>query len=375
MEPVAPHEKEALWPLRYGKALMTIVGTGVIPGSTNTNIIQQTDIFFSIKKLIGQWQVKVNKFFNDVFSSSIGRDWWVIFCRYFTNRYGVLTTTTSWAAYEYVSDVKNKFSNIYAYIQAYNGYQEATGPWAKTQTGTNNMVVIAHRGSHQDVTENSLEAFLLAKKNGANGIEFDVSQTRDRQNIVMHGPSLYSTTCGKNVLVGTHDLSWITGHCTLNNGEPIRTLEEMLNGVKWLFDYYFIEIKANTPNVEQQTLDAIETVKKLGMEDKVIFTSYDKTATYLLWSYKNIHAGRDTYNIGEIKTFPYFTHEYYLLDKTIVWTDTPQQIADMGKKLVVYVVNTRDELEKLFHQGVHIIMTDDVITMKEYADKLVLDQR
>jgi glycerophosphoryl diester phosphodiesterase len=46
----------------------------------------------------------------------------------------------------------------------------------------------------------------------------------------------------------------------------------------------------------------------------------------------------------------------------------------MGKKLVVYTVNTRDDLEKLYHQWVYIIMTDDVITMKEYTDKLVLEQ-
>ena len=33
---------------------------------------------------------------------------------------------------------------------------------------------------------------------------------------------------------------------------------------------------------EQQTIDAIETVKKMGMQDRVVFTSYDKTATYVL---------------------------------------------------------------------------------------------
>jgi len=110
------------------------------------------------------------------------------------------------------------------------------------------------------------------------------------------------------------------------------------------------------------------------MENKVIFTSYDKTATYIFGSSKNIHAGRDTYDANDIKTIPYFTHEYYLLNKDIVGPDIPQQIADMGKKLVVYVVNTRDDLEKLYHKGVHIIMTDDVIAMKEDLDKMVLDQ-
>jgi len=48
------------------------------------------------------------------------------------------------------------------------------------------MIIIAHRGSYQDTTENSLIAFQKAQKDGANGIEFDVTQTKDGKNIVMH---------------------------------------------------------------------------------------------------------------------------------------------------------------------------------------------
>lgn len=153
------------------------------------------------------------------------------------------------------------------------------------------------------------------------------------------------------------------------------TLEEMLSKVKWLFQYYFLEIKANTDNVQQQTLDAIATVKKLWMEKNVIFTSYDKTSTYLFGAAKNIHAGRDTYTTGDISSLWSFTHEYYLLDKWLVDANIVTQVANIKKKLVVYVVNTRDELEKLYNQGVNFIMTDNVVKMKEYADKLVLNQK
>jgi len=82
------------------------------------------------------------------------------------------------------------------------------------------------------VTENSLAGFLLAQKNGADGIEFDVSQTKDGQNIVMHGPSTYPTICGNYTMIATHDLAWLQEHCPLTNGEKIMTLEEMLTQVK-----------------------------------------------------------------------------------------------------------------------------------------------
>ncbi|MCX6822470.1 MAG: sulfatase-like hydrolase/transferase [candidate division SR1 bacterium] len=380
MEPLESGEKAALGPLWYGRAVATVIGVGIKPGSVNDKIIQHTDFFYSLKKLIGDKTVTVSKFFNDVFSPRKGRDWGVIFCRYFTNRYGVLTANNSGVGLEYISDVKSTFPNIYSYVQAYSNYQTfsnsvTTGTKIISNATTGNMIIIAHRGSPDLVTENTLEGFLLAKKNDANGIEFDVSQTKDGQNIVMHGPSLYSTTCGPKVLIGTHDLAWLQKHCTLNNGEPIMTLEEMLSKVKGLFDYYFVEIKANTPNVEQQTLDAIATVKKLNMQDHVVFTSYDKTATYLFGSAKGIHAARDTYTSGAITTIPSFTHEYYLIDQNLMSPDIPAKIYGMGKKLVVYVVNTRDDLEKLYHEGVKIIMTDNVLSMKEYADKLILDQK
>jgi len=123
----------------------------------------------------------------------------------------------------------------------------------------------------------------LAKKNGAHGIELDVSQTKDKQNIVIHGDRMRATVCGKDYIVGNHTREELKTKCPLKNGEPLSTLEEALKAIDGLFEYYFVEIKVyNTKNAEQQTIDAIATVQKLGMQDRVIFTSYDKTANYIL---------------------------------------------------------------------------------------------
>lgn len=377
MEPLTEKEKEALGPLRYARALATVVGTGILPGTNNPNLIQHTDFFYSLKNLVGKWKVTVSTLYNDVFGHQQGRDRWVVFCRYFANRYGIVSKTTSWEAFPYITDLKSAYPSIYSYIQAYSDYQQTTPSHltGKQHTGYSNMAIIGHRGSPLAVTENSLAGFLLAKKHDAEGIELDVTRTKDGQNIVMHGPSTYNTSCGKNILIWTHDLAWLQERCPLTNGEKIMTLEEMLSQIKGLFTYVFVEIKANTKDVEQQTLDAIATVKKLWMEHEVIFISYDKIATYIIGASSNIQAWRDTYNVADLDQIPYFSHKYYLLDTSLVNEDTAQQIAEMGKKLVVYVVNTRDDLEKAYYQWVPIIMTDDVVTMKEYLDKLVLDQK
>ena len=123
---------------------------------------------------------------------------------------------------------------------------------------------------------------MKAKENGADGIEFDVSETKDKQNIIAHGPYLTETTCPK-YKVSDYTLEELKKKCQVKNGEPIRTLEEMLTEVKGLFDYYFVEVKIYDPkDVQTQTMANIQTVQKLGMQDKVIFTSYDRNATFLL---------------------------------------------------------------------------------------------
>ena len=59
---------------------------------------------------------------------------------------------------------------------------------------------IGHRGTLVDYDENTLEAFDIALKSGANCIEFDVRSTKDRKLIVFHDNTLVRTTNGKGVL-------------------------------------------------------------------------------------------------------------------------------------------------------------------------------
>jgi len=59
---------------------------------------------------------------------------------------------------------------------------------------------IGHRGTLIDYDENTLEAFDIAIKSGANCIELDVRRTKDRKLIVFHDNTLARITNGKGVL-------------------------------------------------------------------------------------------------------------------------------------------------------------------------------
>lgn len=367
MEPLENKEKDALGEYRYTKGLATIVGTGIIPGTINTNIIQHTDIFYGLKRLVGKWAITVSKLANDIFSSSKKRNRWIVYCRYFQNdnKYTIVSET-GWIAFNELSEIGLHHKFIYQYLSSYISF----GAWSWTLlSGDTPMVVIAHQWSPLQTPENSLEWFLLAKKNGADGIEFDVSQTKDKQNIVIHGERMRATVCGQDYIVGNHTLEELKTKCPLKNGEPLSTLEEMLQSVRGLFDYYFVEIKVYKPeDAEQQTLSAIQTVQKLGMQDKVIFTSYDKKATYILWAYKDIIAWRDTFDLTDLSILPNMNHPYYLMSQELITETTPQEVEDIWKKLVIYTVNTTGDLERLYHQWVRMIMTDNVPLIRPRAD-------
>jgi hypothetical protein len=124
----------------------------------------------------------------------------------------------------------------------------------------------------------------------------------------------------------------------------------------------------NTKDAEQQTLDAIKTVKKLWMQDRVIFISYDKTANYLLWSHKDVVAGWDTFDIDDLQLMPNLSHQYFLMPYTMITDTTVQEAFDFGKKMAVYTVNTTGDLETVYRQWVRMVMTDDVPLIKDRAD-------
>ncbi len=371
MEPLEAWEKEALGNFRYTKWLATIVGKGIEPWTVNTNIIQHTDIFYWLEQLVGKWSVTVSRLFNDVFTSNKKRDRGLVYCRYFqnNNKYTLVTWTgATGKMFNDISEISTSHAFIYQYISSYISFEQWSG--AKLSgTGKSNMIIIAHQWSPLQLPENSISWFLLAKENGADGVEFDVSQTKDKQNVVIHGDRLRATTCGKDYIIGTHTLQDLDKNCPLKNGQPLMTLEDNLKAIKGLFDYYFIDVKVyTTGDAEKETTAIIQTVQKLGMQDKAIITSYDKAATYVLWSYKNIHAWRDTYNLTDLDALPNMHHEYYMMPWELIKPTTPQEADDIGKKLVIYTVNTTGELEKLYKQWVRMIMTDDVPLIKWRAD-------
>ena len=107
-EPAEPGEFNLFWPTWWYKSVATIIWSWINAWSVNNNIIQHTDFYYSIKKLLWHWDVTVDKFYNDTFSSLTNRDWWIIDDYYITsnwNKYNKLN----------INNAKQKNPDIYNY--------------------------------------------------------------------------------------------------------------------------------------------------------------------------------------------------------------------------------------------------------------------
>lgn len=142
--------------------------------------------------------------------------------------------------------------------------------------------IVAHRGVHDGLPENTLEAFRRAIELGADAIEFDVRLTADREPIIFHSFYLDALTssCGAvfdytfQQLQNVHLLSK-DSHSV--NRMRISTLNEVLEAVGGQIGLE-IEVKGPEPESAQIVSDALCKFKHLW--DSIEVTSYEPM---LLW--------------------------------------------------------------------------------------------
>jgi glycerophosphoryl diester phosphodiesterase len=72
----------------------------------------------------------------------------------------------------------------------------------KLPSSKNQFIVVAHRGDHTEVPENTLESYKRAIKHGVDYVEIDLRTTKDSQLVIMHDESLLRMT-GVNTKVSS----------------------------------------------------------------------------------------------------------------------------------------------------------------------------
>lgn len=245
------------------------------------------------------------------------------------------------------------------------------------------FIVIAHRGASAYYPENTLPAFRGAAEMGAEMIELDVTMSGDGVPVVFHDAKLHKHTNGSG-LVSNHSLAelkkldaggWFSSEYA---GEEIPTLEEVLQFAQGKIAVN-IEIKteAVTDRVEGGVEEkAIALVKEYGMEDHVLFSSFDYRAVAhlkelapslsaaLLYSPKQSDKQLPSQLLAGYRADAFNCHYSQLNRKRL------RDIREHEIPVFIYTVNRERRMRRLIGQGVKGIFSDKPDLLKKVAEEV-----
>ncbi len=231
-------------------------------------------------------------------------------------------------------------------------------------------IVFAHRGASAHAPENTLAAFELALRQGADAVELDAKLTADEQVVVIHDQTVDRTTEGhgrvkdlslaelRKLDAGSHfDITF--------RGEPIPTLEEVLKAIGQLT---FVNIELTNYNATTDNLPekVAALVKRLKLTRRVMFSSFNpialRRAHRLLpevpLGLLALPGGRGLLArswLGRMMV-PYQSLNPEFRDVTPGLVD---KLHKMKRNVLTYTVNEHAEMLRLFQAGVDGIFTDD----------------
>lgn len=246
-------------------------------------------------------------------------------------------------------------------------------------------IIFAHRGASAYAPENTLAAFELALRQGADAIELDTKLTRDGHVVVIHDQTLERTTTQagrvrdfslteiRKLDAGSHfDVAF--------RGEAVPTLEEVLKAVGQL-TFINIEIANYATLTDDLPIKVANLVKQYNLSQRVIFSSFNPLALYRA---RRILPGTP---IGLLaiagstgnwaRSWPGRLLRYTSIhpEQRDVTREFVESAHKRGHPVFVYTVNRAEMMQHLFEIGVDGIFTDDpVLAQKVRGEFLSIDE-
>jgi len=141
------------------------------------------------------------------------------------------------------------------------------------------QVIYGHRGACGYAPENTLEAFELAAKQGAAGVELDVHLSRDGEVVVAHDETINRVSDGTGYIRDMTLAELKKYH--FNKPHPeykdarIPTLREVFELLKPYGLHVNVELKNSLIDYFGMELKCIEIAQAAGMEDMVLYSSFN----------------------------------------------------------------------------------------------------
>lgn len=245
------------------------------------------------------------------------------------------------------------------------------------------FVVIAHRGASAYAPENTHSAFKLAIDMQAEMIELDLLLSKDGVPVVFHEDELERTT-GVAGLVSEHTFAELRNFDTgvwfseEYAGEPFPTLEEVLAYSKDKIAVN-IEIKHEsvTDYVEGGIVDkALSLVENAGMENEVIFSSFD----YRVMEHLNLLAPQipkallyeeqQSGNLSPAELVGKYNVDAFNCSIRQLSNEWIEELNANNIPFFVYTVNDEENMRKVINAGAKGIFSDKPDLLKQVVENL-----
>jgi glycerophosphoryl diester phosphodiesterase len=214
------------------------------------------------------------------------------------------------------------------------------------------MLRIGHRGARAYAPENTLSSFKKALEIGVDAVELDVRKTKDDQLVVIHDADIKRTT-NKTGLLSELTLKEIKSVVT-GKDEKIPSLEEALD---FLDKKTKILIELKETGIEDQVLSL---VKQRGLTKNVIIVSFiEDTLKKIRERDKEVETGLIyARHKNPIKAALELKANYLLSFYKFTHSANVQKAHENGLKVIVWTVNTPEEVAEYMKKGVDGIATD-----------------
>ena len=138
-------------------------------------------------------------------------------------------------------------------------------------------LVWGHRGASFAAPENTLAAFLLAKEQGADGVELDAQRCASGEVVVLHDESLGRTTGFAGLIAETPYSTVRTLDAGVRKserfrGERVPLLSEVLEAFPLLVN---VELKCERADDRGLTAEVVRIVREARAQDRVLLSSFN----------------------------------------------------------------------------------------------------
>ncbi len=217
---------------------------------------------------------------------------------------------------------------------------------------------ISHRGAVEFAPENTISAFRKAVELGANAIECDVHLCKTGEMVIIHDETIDRTTNRKGLVseMNYKDLQKLNA----GNGEHIPTLQEVVNCLdKSIF--LNIELKSyNTIAPVYELLESLIKHKSYTYSNFLVSAFNPMIIKELSVNYPLINVGilSEYYNLEVEKYLQKFKPYSFNIDYQYTTKEIVDSVHDLGIKIFVWTVNSKEDISRMKSLKVDGIFTD-----------------